>query len=322
MQTDTNAAPFNGHTDQGFVTRQQLLDFWSAGNFAPDLLQYLGTFSRDPNTAPTYSPLYDAASLGGSAAYAYKSNADNSSTPPVNPDLLNWRFKNDTSLTVYDLYGNISTAQAKVGDPIVRTRFPFGRLNWLTYQGPNPAISNAAAAIKQYFGLVWGAGANGFNCWLYTSPTGTAGNLPTSIKTLDQVAAANREPDFFELLQAGILNGSLGLDGGVASTGLTAGPAGETHLYDQSSPYQVLQIGANIIDQYDTDGYPTEITAQFNWERLPASPMARAPSTVLKICRISMAFTSQSSATNRIIRTLVRGLSRKSGIPISSRRRP
>jgi hypothetical protein len=78
---------------------------------------------------------------------------------------------------------------------------------------------------------------------------------------LDEVAAANREPDFFELLKAGILSGSVG----IGSNGATFVVA-EVKYYNTnpatlptSSDYQIMQIGANIIDQWDPDNIPTFI---------------------------------------------------------------
>jgi hypothetical protein len=260
------ASTSNGNTDQAFLNRQQLIDFWTTQNFAPDLLQYVGTFSREAN-APSWSPSYNASTLGGTGAYAYKANAD-SVPAPTNPDFLNVRlsgFSGTATLTYYALNGTLQTVQVRSGSPVVRRRFCLGRLAWLTYQGPNPAIPNAAAAIKQHFGLVWGTDSAGTPAWIYTSPDGAGTTPATSIKTLSQVAALAipREPDFFELLQAGILSGSLGRDAGIMGGASTGGPAGDTYNWDTTPAYQVLQIGANIIDQYSTDNYPTEIEANF-----------------------------------------------------------
>ena len=69
----------------------------------------------------------------------------------------------------------------------------------------------------------------------------------------------DREPDFFELLKAAINAGSLGKSSG---TGIDAklGDAGAyQHSLDISTDYQIIQIGANIIDQSDADGFPTWI---------------------------------------------------------------
>ena len=135
----------------------------------------------------------------------------------------------------------------------MKRRFPLSRL---AYVVANPTAA-AGPTIKQYFGLVWDA----TNCrWTYTSPDSTTAQ--TDIKTLAQVAAVNpaREPDFFETLKAAIVCDSLG-----KQMGSTDGYSSE-HWYtyneaalDGRVDYQVWQIGANIIDQYDSDSYPTRI---------------------------------------------------------------
>jgi hypothetical protein len=75
---------------------------------------------------------------------------------------------------------------------------------------------------------------------------------------LDEVAAARREPDFFELLQAGILSGSLGQNTGGGVTGGNVFP--DVHM--SNTTHHILSIGAAIIDQADPDSIPTRI--QFN----------------------------------------------------------
>src|SRR5439155_6040669 len=80
----------------------------------------------------------------------------------------------------------------------------------------------------------------------------------TTIRRLDLVAGEHREPNFFELLKAGILSGSVGLGSSGASF-----VAAETKYYSTvaptSSDYQIMQIGANIIDQWDSNNIPTFI---------------------------------------------------------------
>ena len=78
------------------------------------------------------------------------------------------------------------------------------------------------------------------------------------ILRLDEVAAAAREPDFFELLQAGILSGSLGQNTGGGVTGGNVFP--DVHM--SNSTHHILSIGAAIIDQADPDSIPMRI--QFN----------------------------------------------------------
>ncbi len=226
---------WNSHTDQAFVSRQNLINYWSSQSLPPDVLQYVGTFSREKN-APSWSPYYDAATLGGSSTYAYKSNADQN-PPPVNPDFLNVRFSSSGTVTSYALDGTQVTTSVLAGQPLDSRRFCLGRLAWLLYSGPNANISNAAAAIKQHFGLVWGLDSSGNPAWIYTSPDSS--QPATTIKTLAQVAALSqpREPDFFELLQAGMLAGSLGRDAGHVGSATTGGPDGDTLAWDSTPAY-------------------------------------------------------------------------------------
>ena len=138
--------------------------------------------------------------------------------------------------------------------------------------------------IKSAFGLVWdsrtyvqpsgtvtGEGLQ----WVYTSPTssGTGGSFDpitspsgpaaSAIKTLDTVQGESREPDFFELLQAVILNGSLGQNTG-GGTVKTAGGSAEVppvfpDIHMSNKMQHLLSIGAAIVDQADPDSIPTRI---------------------------------------------------------------
>src|SRR5207248_1956265 len=104
--------------------------------------------------------------------------------------------------------------------------------------------------------------------WVYVSPTSTNGGgtfdpvaAPTGspasvIKRLDTVASENREADFFELLRATILDGSLGQNtGGGVTGGATVFP--DVHMSNKD--HHILSIGAAIIDQADPDSVPTRI---------------------------------------------------------------
>jgi hypothetical protein len=296
-------------------------------------LPYLGTFSRAVS-APTYSPPLDSARMpgypspaqAGTAPVSYHSNAEVSGS--INRDLANIRFANAGTVTHYydDQTGATSptgtaTYSVNVGDPLLQNRFPLSRIAWLSSQDiggadlggtTNPATGNGpstafATAIQACFGLTWGkvgSGgiANGGNpCWNYVgSPAGIGGTLAAfngTIETLDQVAKEAREPNFFEMIKAAILSGSLGLSPGPAgwNNGLN-GPfdfrpgeggtptsitytigsesldvfsfdrnnytPGQTPLIPtpQDIPdIQIMKIGADIIDQYDADSYPTAI---------------------------------------------------------------
>ena len=273
-------------TDQAFLTRQQLLKYRASTGFNANALQYLGTFSRDLN-APSWKPVNPPAQTLTPPANMlppalptptdYVSSKD--STTAVNRDALGVRVKGT--------FTRADGTTAQVGDPLLKYRFPLSRLAEITYDGSIPAgnttllngiLSPATAAtIQRDFGLVWVPGDGSGNPadigsaphWSYCGPNGTT--IQSSIETLAQVGnspAVNpldttpREPNFFELLKAAILNGSLGRDAGKKGSFLVnrqEGPASDTQYADSNVDFQVIQIGANIINQAATDGYPREI---------------------------------------------------------------
>jgi hypothetical protein len=270
----SGAVAANGRTDQMFLSRQELIAFRKTLNtnngdaipntsqFDVNALQYLGTFFRELN-APSWTPTQDASAMGGSNGagnvYAYQTNA-NSSTA-INRNFLNVRVAN--SFTRPD------STEAASGEPLIKRRFPLSRLIGLGPNGPlttvNSTIVNgvlvpaSTTTVQRDFGLLWNS-AN--SRWDYVGPTGST--VQTAIETLNQVANENpgREPNFFELLKAVILSGSVGLGSGSANSFVTA----ETKYYSTplSADYQLMQIGANIIDQWDSDNVPTFINFASN----------------------------------------------------------
>ena len=78
------------------------------------------------------------------------------------------------------------------------------------------------------------------------------------IKTLDEVIAENREPDFFELLKSAIHVGALGRAGSPTEA-LNSNAVLPAYQNDPLVDLQILKIGANLIDSWDADSYPTEI---------------------------------------------------------------
>ena len=267
-------AAWNSRTDQVFIQRQQLIAFRKTTQFSANALQYLSTFSRE-TSAPSFSPSNPAGSTIDYAALANSATA-------VNPNFLSRRVT--TAFTRFD------GTTAAVGEPLVKTRFPLSRLAWITYKGPSalrtlppqsptllptdpnydmwalqwlygiPASylkAGTAASIQACFGLTFGVNAG--DPWTYSH------GAANRILRLDEVAAAGREPDFFELLQAGILNGSLGQNTapppGTSGGGVTGGNVWDVG-YMSNTTQHVLSIGAAIIDQADPDSIPTRI--QFN----------------------------------------------------------
>jgi hypothetical protein len=274
--------PSPGRTDQTLIARQELIDLRSAASSGvsfSNALQSLGTFSREAlANVPQWSP--------------------------AAPDAINPNFQ---TLLVTGSFTRNDGTTANVGDYLVNKRFLLQRLNWLTYKGPSalrnippsaPALGNAdydmwlltrgaaladmssirfgltsaflqqgtAANILKYFGLVWDATNER---WNYTGPSG--GSLASSIATfgVGGTQAATREPDFFELLQAGIINGSLG-------DSLPSNPALPL-THQQSKMLHILTIGANLIAQSRVDSYPVRIACSVGGTTMEAVGMPRLP---------------------------------------------
>ena len=282
---------WNNSTDQMFLSRQQLIDYFAAtatdsdpkNHLDPRYLQYLGTFSRSLNQ-PSYVQEHSGSTLdpirpkvltsgeNGTANQGGNNAGDDLGNPSTNitPNFLAARVVN--AFTRYD------GTQAVVGEPLVKKRFPLDRLAWLTYKGPSSKrnlgdpdmvalIANGITAdflkqgtdanIMTYFGLAWADTSK----WTYMHNYGGAIlNINNSAKSTD-VVRQGREPDFFELLKASINPGSIAktsLSSVINSDDIAKG-AEYQRATDISLDVAILQIGANIIDQFDTDSFPTQI---------------------------------------------------------------
>jgi len=246
----------NGRTDQAFLSRQQLIAFRRATLFDVNALQYLGTFLRELN-APSWKP---STPPGSTIDYATLANTPTPSTSiAINRDLLNVRVANT--------FTRPDGTTAAVGDALIKRRFPLSRINGLAdptfpTTAANSTIANgfpvpaSATTVQRDFGLLWNS-AN--SRWDYVGATGST--VQSAIERLDQVAAENREPNFFELLKAVILNGSVGVGSGF--NGAPTFVLAENKYHYQAggfcADHQIMQIGANIIDQWDSDNVPTFI---------------------------------------------------------------
>ena len=243
---NVNPQPFpspvtlSSRTDQAFVTRQDLLKYRRLTGFSQDALEFLSTFSREVNS-PTFTPATPTAT-----------NPDFSQLRVTTPFV---RFDGDTAI---------------VGEPLIKARFPLSRLAWITFKGPSATLASTDPVIVQLIAagvtsqvIQAGTAANIQACFgLSYTPSDLwtyAHGASDRILQLSEVAAAAREPDFFELLQAGILTGSLGQNtGGGVTGGTTVFP--DVHMSNVA--HHILSIGASIIDQADPDSIPTRI--QFN----------------------------------------------------------
>ncbi len=151
---------------------------------------------------------------------------------------------------------NLAAARDNSGQLLLKKRFPLTRIDLLKSPGSN------ASRISDYFGLTL---SSDDYSWNYQDST---------IKTLAEVALLGRLPNFFELLQAAILRGSLGL----ATSQGNYSPFMGSALMDGDATRQILAIGANIIDQYDSDSMPTVIHRPSDTTGLPLTGNENIPS--------------------------------------------
>lgn len=255
----------NSRTDQLFLSRQELIGFARSIGIPDDALQNFTTFSREWN-APSWKPARNAVELDNElasletierpspdpgAAFAYKDNRD--SLTAVNRNIANLRAAATRVITSYRADGTSYTYIIQAGAPWFQRRFPLGRLAWVGRDGP--ANGGNDTNIQACFGLKWN---NAAKRWNYVGHTGTS--LQSSIASLETVLGQTREANFFELLQAGILQGSLGLRSSANSMiVLEANQFGAIANQAAAAQYQIVQIAANLLDQYDGDSFPSRI---------------------------------------------------------------
>ena len=310
----TGRFPFPSHpgkhpvTNRAFVSRSQLQEFTiNLGRRASEKaallnsLQYLTHFSRSLEQPSVHPGAWDQTlskrvrphivAPAGSGDLVF----DETREPP---DILlgnNYRGGNDAAggdeiinpafleVLATTPFARSNGGTARVGkEPLVNSRFPLGKLAWITSQGPSASLQTShpqynrngdPSAIFSAFGLRWNAKEY---MWIYDHGLSSGGGAGKAIRigTLAQVQSASREADFFELLKAAIVAGSLGKAAALDHPNSPANPstpndaASFQQQRDRSLDLQVLQIGANLIDQYDSDSFPTLISIQ---NRLPNS---------------------------------------------------
>jgi len=215
-----------------------------------DLLQFASTFpDRLPSNLLPKLRTFSAAMVAPEVQ----------ETVPGSPAYI--QATNDFEVPSYNREGQLEPYSVKAGESAFQRKFPLSRLRWFADRNVGGSPSNGVrAAIKQHFGLTWfdnladaGIATPEYQDvpgWVYTSPEGTA--AVGSIKTLAQVASLQRDPDFFEWLKAVIADGSLG-----KSLGSNNSSVNDTQ--DRAKDFQIIQIGANIMDQADYDDVPTLI---------------------------------------------------------------
>ncbi len=245
------AAAHSGHLsivygDNAVLSRRDLLRNTLFSN-SPTLFTH---FSRTLN-APAFAP---------------------STATTTNPDLANVRWTATASITHYLDNGATQTYSALAGNVFFKYRFSLAKLAWIGSDGPNASAFDSSlsaaqrtTAIRSCFGLTW----DSTNArWNYAEA-----NDSYAIKTLAEVAADGREPNFFEILKAGIASGSLGR----ASDNLTLARYDDQAARDGSIDLQILRIGANIIDCADSDSFPTTLALNIAGISIPVHGVEDLP---------------------------------------------
>jgi Tfp pilus assembly protein PilX len=285
---------FNGQSDRQFISRQQLIKFLTEAVADNDderaklqtALHYLGTFSRSLNQ-PSYWPDPDRPKIVRQPKYGGEeivSNAEGHDND-VNP-----QFRSVQVTTAIANSGATRNDGSKfvTGEPLVKKRFPLSYLLWLTYKGPSVTgmsngddlfqayVNTGMSAneverlrrlgtpenIRKYFGLEWQPPRNGRGgYWEYVHRYQKSDGY--TVATLDDVLLdERREPNFFELLQAAICAGSLGVTRNIGGTGGDLSDEDGFKYYqskrlDSRVDFHTLQIGVNIIDQSQPENFPT-----------------------------------------------------------------
>ncbi|XHR30590.1 MAG: hypothetical protein ACFUZC_08505 [Chthoniobacteraceae bacterium] len=250
--TTSATTPSVTSSNSYFTSRQDLLRYARTQNTAfANAMPYLTHFSRSLS-APAWGPVNPP---GSTTDYASKADTATS----TNRNLPNVRFSSDGLILHYYDDGTSHSYPVTKGQPLLQYRFSLTKLAWLTYKGPSADLATSDSlynaggtdtAIQACFGLKWNTNQDR---WDYYGSTGST--LVTSIETLDTVTSENREPNFFEVIKAGVLDNSIGL----TSQATTLAAAGQQAL-DAAKDLQILRIGANIIDCSDSDNYPTIIS--------------------------------------------------------------
>ena len=288
--------------DSPLLGRQDLIDYFQKKVGSLEPLAYLSTFSRAVD-APSWSPQTPAGSTVDYAADAEKPASANRNLPNVRFKTAGTitHYDDEANPLTYDVKQGDPLLQSRFS--LARLAW-LNEADPDAGTGPSPtsdtgkAIKSGFGLVWDHPGGNGGAtAANGGNkCWNYIGAAGEIGSPPGHIKTLDEVAGEGREPDFFELLKAAILSGSYGKSSGMASfdNGRQLYPSWKpydynykdlaeslkkgglsfyAHSFDRNGSFpapsripdmQIIRIGANIIDQFDEDSYPTAIWFKYD----------------------------------------------------------
>lgn len=214
--------------DRRFTGRQELIAYCRkspSGGFDAGALPYLTHFSRGLDR-----PAAPATTAPAPTVYNGTPRPTDLNPPPL-------AVRHQSPVTPAGSGVNLAS-----GDPVIFRRFPLRRLALITDSAT--ATRDQSDPIYRAFGLYRPSASQP---WKYDHGS------PDRIPTVGEVRAAGREPDFFEVLQAAMVAGSLGGSIGADNFALTR------QDLDENVALHILQIGANLIDQYDDDDLPTEV---------------------------------------------------------------
>jgi hypothetical protein len=298
-------------TDRAFAGRQQLISFFQShfGDGSLPLLQYLGTFSRELNQ-PSIWPDTGRRLVSGQPASGDGTAYTGGNDAPLfagGENAVNPVFK---GVRVGTGFARRDGSLAITGEPLVKKRFPLNTLLWLSYDGPSSEVAasdplfdqyrklgladeelnalrlkGTRANIAQYFGLSWNDAGK---YWTYdqADPDGR-------IKTLQTVATEGRDANFFELLQAGIVAGSLAK--GLGNWQNSATYTGIYHTTDTYLIWQVMQIGADIIENANPTRFPIQIRVKVSGAEFTQRKIFGATDLPTLFAYRSIAFPNQQS---------------------------
>jgi hypothetical protein len=210
---------------------------------------------------------------------------------PNDATLTTWSWNATTNQLV--------TYPVKAGDPIVLRRFPLSKIALFEkYRNATGTDKQRyQREILAAFGLIPQLNLSGSTLephveWVYAYPafsgtfSASANTIMTRLMSVDELANVgnptgvtyginnaafnltlngqntrfNREPNFFEILAMGILESEMGE--GTTNTAISDATIRQRAAQTEDlrlSAAMALRIGANIIDQYDSDSYPTII---------------------------------------------------------------
>jgi hypothetical protein len=226
---------------------------------------YDNTSSSPGPTDHVINPIFPAITMTGSGT-----RIDGTTFEPGDP-LMKKRFPLDRLVWLTYKGPSANLYADDSNDPVIVELIAEGITAEYLQQG-------TAANIEKAFGLRW-VGPNGNSTdyrigghWVYDIHGLTTGSNPINLlydpdppttSPPPDVVSQDREPDFFEILKATVDVGAIGRAHRTFGAGGTNNNAG-LGFFDEMRRqafinHQIIQIGANMIDQVHAENFPTQI---------------------------------------------------------------